>query len=357
MSHTLKVGLKPALFQAGVFLRKVRPRGPWCITAIKPDVKGAIRTATFTDEESGTMTAFIGEWNVRGFNIYFCANVTKTRMHRKPKKEHIGFFQYVPADLDPTDDQTPQGHQAAVIEAANDWPFKPYLLWSTGNGMQAFFRVRPTVDLLYLPKSMPYNTRRSQWPQRASLVAKCKRANKAMIHLLGGDGVQSIDHIFRVAHTINWPNEKKRQANRVPCMAGEFVIHNPDATYTLEQMPQPKHVSRVTARGLEEPPGGWDQEINVACAIMYCQNTKDLAAPDKSGTAIRTALVMRDWGLSPEAALEVMEKYWLPRCSWQFDNDELEDKINRSYASHAQNDPGCRTFAYRQTEAALDFKE
>ena len=84
--------------------------------------------------------------------------------------------------------------------------------------------------------------------------------------------------------------------------------------------------------------------------MLHCQTTADLAAEGVSGTAIRTAAIMRDWGLSEQMALDVMWEHWVDRCEYAFKLDELKTKINTAYHI-AQNDPGVRTILYKRARA------
>jgi hypothetical protein len=189
-----------------------------------------------------------------------------------------------------------------------------------------------------------------------SLISRCKNANRGLIEALGSDSTQSLDHVFRLPGTINWPNAAKRAAGRVPVVADD-VLYSRDVYYKLSQLPKPsKTATAHNVRGLIEPVDGWDALQNIPYAVLHCENTNDLAREGVSGTAIRTALCMRDWGMSPEKAFDLMWTFWVPRCEYAWDADELEDKIKRAYGL-AENDPGCRTFAYRTEEAGRDFSE
>jgi len=170
---------------------------------------------------------------------------------------------------------------------------------------------------------------------------------------LESDKVGSIDHIFRVAGSINWPNKVKRDKGRQPILSGD-LMHDPDAAYPVEALPAATPKPKRLVRGLLEPVDGWDHPENIPYAVLQLRHTKDLACEGVAGTAFRVARVMRDWGVSPEQAFELMWEHWVPRCSYTWDEDELLDKINRAYVD-AANDPGCRTRAYKVTQATQEF--
>lgn len=110
----------------------------------------------------------------------------------------------------------------------------------------------------------------------------------------------------------------------------------------------------MMTHGLVEPPGGWDTKEGIQEAILYLRTTRDTAAEGRSGTAIRTALRARDYGLSQDLAFELMWEHWVPRCDYVWEDQELRGKIQRAY-ERAQNDPGCRTKPYRLLVAKKDF--
>jgi hypothetical protein len=65
---------------------------------------------------------------------------------------------------------------------------------------------------------------------------------------------------------------------------------------------------------------------------------------------------LRDLGVSAEKAFDLMWETWAPRCDYQWDSTELRDKVERAYA-RAENDPGCKTVAYRIAQARREFGE
>ena len=170
------------------------------------------------------------------------------------------------------------------------------------------------------------------------------------------DSIDNIDRVLRVCGTVNWPNAKKRADGRVPVLAGPFT-HNASVTRSSDALPQSAKAKAKAARGamynntgLVEPPGGWNHPDNIPYAVLHLQHTKDLAAEGVSGTAIRTAAILRDWGISEALALDLMLEHWVDRCEYQFKTEELRSKINTAYHI-AQNDPGVRTILYKRARA------
>jgi hypothetical protein len=313
-----------------------------------PLIAGQWSLATFEKE----MVAWIANWNAT-HGIYFAANPSRKQafgrrasefMRKEAETLDLAAFQYAPTDFDPPKSMSPDEWEKHVREKLADLDLKPTLIWRSGYGMQAMWRIKPAVDLLTNDD-----------------VRQCKRTCKGVAEMvnekagLTSDSVASLDHIFRLAGTVNHPNHKKRQLGRVAVLAGNFTF-DPDCVYGIEQLPKAAERARPPTMGLAEPLGGWDGEENVAIAIMHCRYTRDLAGEGKAQTAWRTALHLRDLGVSAEKAFDLMWETWAPRCDYQWDSTELRDKVERAYA-RAENDPGCKTVAYRIAQARREFGE
>jgi hypothetical protein len=330
------MSVEPDLKIAITFLRVVRPRGPWTITALYPDDDGAPTRTFITESEVPAMREWIGEKNRRA-GLYFCANPTRARMHKRPREEDIAAQQYVTLDFDPAKDETPKECRVRVRAKLEAYTLPPTLIWGTGNGVQAMWKLRKAVMITDKP------TRQ-----------KCKLANLGLIQALRADSTQSLEHLFRIPGTVNFPNETKRKAGRKIVRAGNFV-HRPERLYHLADFPEvTKKPTQSVCRGLEEPPGGWDTTAGINDAILYFQTTKDVAAEGRSGTAIRTARRARDYGVSEDMTYELMMDHWVPRCDYEWTEEELLGKVQRAF-QNAENDPGCRTMEYRLLEAREEF--
>ena len=112
------------------FLRKLRPDGPWALTAIEPD--GAATTRIFEDEDKAA--AFVNKHNGKR-NLYYSPNPTRSGLNSKATKADITAAEFAHADLDPLDDETPETAKQrylAELEA-----FQPHYtaLIDSGNGL------------------------------------------------------------------------------------------------------------------------------------------------------------------------------------------------------------------------------
>src|SRR5215475_8054100 len=78
----------PGLEQATAFLKRLRPGGPWALTAIIPD--GGTVTETFAERDEAAMAAFIRQRNAdERRNVYYTINPVHGAVHKKPTKKEI----------------------------------------------------------------------------------------------------------------------------------------------------------------------------------------------------------------------------------------------------------------------------
>ena len=94
------------------FLKKLRPGGPWVLTAITPDGPATTITATNADEALAFVRANDGKKN-----IYYSVNPTRTPMTKKATKADIAAIEFGLADLDPNDGETPEDAKARYLAA------------------------------------------------------------------------------------------------------------------------------------------------------------------------------------------------------------------------------------------------
>jgi hypothetical protein len=110
---------KGRLSEATAFLETLRPSGPWVLTAIIPDG----RTETITARDERTASDFIRRHDGHR-NIYYSANPTSRPLTSKAKKTDIASAEYIFADLDPRDDESPEDAKARYLERLAT--FDPY---------------------------------------------------------------------------------------------------------------------------------------------------------------------------------------------------------------------------------------
>ena len=102
------------------FLQKLRPGGPWVLTAIVPDGT----TKTITAHSAEEVEAFSREHDGKR-NLYFSVNPTRTALNRKAAKTDIAAVEYALADLDPNANETSKAAKARYLKQLNGGSFKP----------------------------------------------------------------------------------------------------------------------------------------------------------------------------------------------------------------------------------------
>jgi hypothetical protein len=310
------------------------------VSAIYPDTSSGAPTETFIGKaEIDVMREWIAKHNGRA-GVYFSTNPMRTRMHKRPCEADVAALQYVALDFDPRKTEAVSECRDRIYGLLKDFALRPTFTWSSGNGVQALWKLKP-AEMLTDHKS----------------VIECKLTNLGMIQAFGGsaDKSPSLEHLYRLPGTINHPNKAKRAAGRVPVLAGDF-LHDPQAVYSIFDFPMAKSKAKLRNRNrLEVPPCGWDTAAGVNDFILYCRTTRDIAAEGRAGTSIRTARCGRDYGVSEDMAFDIMWRHWVPRCEYRWDQEELLGKVTRAY-QNAQNDPGCRTREYRLLQAQEDFR-
>ena len=162
------------------FLEQLRPNGPWVLTAILPD--GGAATITVPTHTAAEVDAFLCEHNGKR-NLYYSTNPTKTAMTKKAAKTDIAAVEYLLADLDPADGETPEAAKARYLGQLNG-PFepKPTAIVDSGNGIQCLWRLAQRIELS---------------ADGANIIEDVEARSAALMFRLGAKpGTQNIDRIL-----------------------------------------------------------------------------------------------------------------------------------------------------------------
>jgi hypothetical protein len=187
---------KAAAEVAVEFLQQLRPDGPWVLTAIIPDGP----TETITTSDVNEVAAFVRA-NDGKRNLYYSLYPTKGALKSKAKKQDIANAEFVHADLDPGDNETPDAAKARYLAALEKHEHASTAIVDSGNGIQALWRLKVPVTL-----------------DNAAKIADVEARSLALTLSLGGTpGTQNVDRILRLPGPTNLPNKKKIEAGRVPC--------------------------------------------------------------------------------------------------------------------------------------------
>jgi hypothetical protein len=221
------------------FLGRLRPASFWVLTAIAPD--GSAPPKTITVRAADEVDAFVNEHDGKR-NLYYSTNPTRTAMTKKAAKTDIAAIEYLLADLDPADGETPKAAKERYLDQLNNaFEPKPTAIVDSGNGIQCLWRLAEPIALL---------------PGADATIADVEARTAAIMVRLGAKaGTQNVDRILRLPGTINLPNAKKQKEGRVACPA-RLISFN-DASYLLSAFPLPDTDNRA------EPNGGssaWAQQ-------------------------------------------------------------------------------------------------
>jgi predicted P-loop ATPase len=213
------------------FLEKLRPRGPWILTAIKPD--GPIETLTANN--ANDIRVFV-ERNNGVRNLYFSVNPTRHMMSSKAAKVDISAIEFVLSDLDPRADETPEEAKARYLAALEDFTPAPTAIIDSGNGVQALWRLAESITLQapdHVGSERIYST------ETQAVIDDAEGRVKALMETLNSAaGTQNIDRILRLPGTINLPNAKKVKDGRTTCEAR--LLKFDGSTCSLEDFPPAK---------------------------------------------------------------------------------------------------------------------
>ena len=214
------------------FPKRLRPSGPWSLVAIYPtpdasraagDEDKKIVGHTFRDLKKAA--AWITKRDGKA-NLYFHPATLKSDVHGKAKKSDIAGSDYLHIDIDKDDAgarlTTPEAKQGVIdrLQALKQ-PGPPSLLWDSGNGIQALWRVESVQDMAFV-----------------------EAGNRWLAETLGGDkSCWNADRLLRIPGTVNLPDARKRKAGLVPVPS--IFIADTGAVYSADEitLAEPKAVA------------------------------------------------------------------------------------------------------------------
>lgn len=183
------------------FLEWKRPGGPWPITVIEPDGKGAPTTWLETANEA---RAFIHKHSGTA-NLHYTVAEVCDRVRRKPKKVELLETAFLHSDLDPPKTLPPDGIDA-WIEAEVERIGKltavppPSLIACSGNGLHLLWRLDAPLFI---------GGTEERWTEVES-------RNRWLVHELSGDGsTWNCDRLLKLYGSVNVPDATKRKDGRV----------------------------------------------------------------------------------------------------------------------------------------------
>jgi hypothetical protein len=234
----------PDFHEATDFLERLRPGGPWVLTAIHP-TQNSIKTLTAhnASEVHDFVRAHGGKWN-----IYFSVNPTRAAMRSKASKLDIAAIEFIISDLDPRDDESPQDAKARYLKALETFKPAATAIIDSGNGIQALWKLETRFELAEpMGKTFP--------AENAAIIAEVEARSETLMNRLGSvAGTQNIDRILRLPGTTNLPNKKKIKAGRVACRARLISFNNSKYSLDAFPAPEPSGKGRKAGAGIDTLP-------------------------------------------------------------------------------------------------------
>ena len=235
MAAIMEPGMAATASPAVKFLEQLRPGGPWVLTAIIPVVDGA--TETITARDAKAVDAFVARHNGKR-NLYYSVNPTRTSLSSKAAKTDISAIEYLLADLDPSDDETPQAAKVRYLSAIDAHKPEPTAIIDSGNGIQGLWRLGERIDISQYPPETNNKGELDLAPAAKAIVKDVEARSKELMARLGSiSGTQNIDRVMRLPGTINLPNKVKIDKGRVACPTK--LIRFNGATCKLKDCPLP----------------------------------------------------------------------------------------------------------------------
>lgn len=214
-------------------LKAALPRGPWCLAAIRPkdhkDDDGALEVMTFLPGQEDKVRMFWEQWCGKR-NMYWTPNPVKRVLVTKPSKGDIREVAWLWVDIDPKKGRDLRGERERILALLRSLPADgipaPSLIVDSGGGYQAFWKLAEPVLV----------------DGNADELA---RWNEVLRDRLGGDPVQSIEHLMRLPGTVNLPDYKKRAKGRTEPAPAKVVPEPTWQEHELRDFPQPDGKARA----------------------------------------------------------------------------------------------------------------
>jgi predicted P-loop ATPase len=219
---------------AANFLEKLRPGGPWVLTAIEPD--GA--TDTITARNAAEVRRFVLNNNGRK-NLYFSVNPTRTKLTSKASKLDIAVIEFSFVDLDPRPEETAEAAKARYLAGLETFKPAPTVIIDSGNGVQALWRLSSPIILpepAATENPQPGQPRKVYSDETLAVINDAEGRAKALMETLNSvSGTQNVDRILRLPGTINLPNAKKLKEGRTA--RPTKLLKFDDVACTLDEFP------------------------------------------------------------------------------------------------------------------------
>lgn len=189
------------------FLTRLRPGGPWCLTAIPPE-GGTTETCTFKNPEEAE--SWIAQHNGKR-NLYYTVGTLGNLANKKPTKADIAALEYLWVDVDPFAGDDLQAERARILAMLKDAKPAPSVIIDSGGGFQALWKL--SEPLLIIDPG------------------EAERYNRELERTFKADSCHNVDRLLRLPGSLNIPNAKKRAKGREAAEAEVYSWN--DSSYPL----------------------------------------------------------------------------------------------------------------------------
>lgn len=244
------------------FLCKLRPSGPWMLTAILPN-KGQIETRTFAGEQLEELQQWVDRFQgIR--NIYYTLNSVRQQMSTKPQKTDISEIIAFHCDCDPRAGENFNEERERLLSKIKSFSPSPSIIIDSGGGYQVIFLLEQSIPL----------------DGTTETAESYELYNRQLEILLDGDHCFNVDRILRLPGTINVPDEKKKKKGRVEALA--YVLEWNDTRYILGAFTKaPTKIQNALVKiGDERLPGGGEKiKISGNIPLLYVDDLSKKKIP------------------------------------------------------------------------------
>ena len=169
------------------------------IVVIAPDGQPLPYGRYFGSDATGA-AVYAAEHNRKGFNVYWTANISRSNVHKKPKKPDIEAARFCHVDIDPPKDGS-AWDRATVLKRLDDMRVPPSFVIDSGNGYQALWRLE----------------------ERGGNLDAVEVLNRRIMAEFKADSCWNIDRLLRIPGSVNFPDKGKRERGRIPALASIAV--------------------------------------------------------------------------------------------------------------------------------------
>ena len=219
------------------------------LVAIHPD-KGEPTTGKWFGTNAAAAVAWAVQNNRAGLNVYWTVNIVRPGLDKKPKKQDIVAARFLHCDVDPPFDRT-----AVLFQMQDEEPEASFII-DSGNGLQGLFRL--AFD--------------------AGNMASIEDLNRRLEDRFGADNCYNIDRLLRLPGTVNFPNEKKRGAGRVPVLSSMLMTET-------GQVVEPEDLRRLLPESKPRLKNGGEERVRISLGEVELFTLEELCIVDTGKTA------------------------------------------------------------------------